>query len=173
MPIWDNDGTTSHAIGKIWDYNGSTATQIHVIYDNDGTSSYEIYRAEETLFSGLTQETAGAYSQGQTTEVWSPEYTNDGFASLAVTGTVGATVLDQGEVTFGTKTIIQGYSGGSWSNLKTYNCDGNGDISINASATVNINGYSKIRVYTYCQRANVPNATVAKAWTNNLKGIAT
>lgn len=172
MAIYDNNGTTNTEIGKLWDNNGSTSSQIHIVYDNNGTSSFEIYRAEETLFSGLTQETPGAYGVGQRTEKYSSEYTNNGYTSLAVTGTVGATVLGQGIYNFGADTQIQGYNGSSWVSLKTYNCSGNGDISVNAAATINISGYSKIRVYTVCERANLDQSTQAKAWTNNLKGIA-
>lgn len=133
----------------------------------------EVWRNEETLFTGLSQETPGAYSVGQKTEKYSSEYTNNGFASLVVTGTVGATVLGQGIYNFGAFTQIQGYNGSSWVSLKQYNCNGNSDVSVNASATININGYSKIRVYTTCQRADLEQSTQAKAWTKNLQGIAT
>ena len=172
MAIYDNNGTTNTEIGKLWDNNGSTSSQIHIVYDNNGTSSFEIYRAEETLFSGLTQETPGAYIVGQRTEIYSSEYTNNGYTSLAVTGTVGATVLGQGIYGYGSATQIQGYNGSSWVTLKDYAINRNDSYSMSAAATVNISGYSKIRVFTYCQRVDLEQSTQAKAWTNNLKGIA-
>ena len=172
MAIYDNNGTTNTEIGKLYDNNGSTSSQIHIVYDNNGTSSFEIYRAEETLFSGLTQETPGAYGVGQRTEIYSSEYTNNGYTSLAVTGTVGATVLGQGIYGYASFTQIQGYNGSSWVSLKQYTINRNDDYSMSAAATVNISGYSKIRVYTVCQRENLDQSTQAKAWTNNLKGIA-
>lgn len=172
MAIWDNNGSTSTEIGKLYDNNGTTTTQIHIVYDNNGTTSYEIYRAEETLFSGLTQETPGAYSLGQKTEKYSSEYTNSGYTSLAVTGTVGGTVLGQGIYGYVAKTYIQGYNG-AWVNLKQYDCDSNSNRTVDAAATINISGYTKLRVYTVCQRQNIDQSTQAKAWTNNLKGIAT
>lgn len=174
MAIYDNNGSTSTEIGKLYDNNGSTSSQIHVVYDNNGTTSYEIYRDTETLFSGVSLDTGIASGQNVTKTAYSSEYTNNGYASLAVTGTVGAQVAEQGTYGYGAHVYIQGYNG-SWVNLKSYNVGGNASVSTSAAATVNISGYSKIRVFATITTANIGDgqATSGKAYTTNLKGIAT
>lgn len=46
MPVFDNDRTTQHQIGKIYDNDRTTSHQIGKVYDWDGTASHLIYSAE-------------------------------------------------------------------------------------------------------------------------------
>ena len=55
MPIYDNNGTTDYAIGKVYDNNGTTDFQIGKVYDNNGTTDSLIYSAEEQLYNYGTQ----------------------------------------------------------------------------------------------------------------------
>lgn len=48
MPIYDEDSTVRHQIGKVYDNDGTTNHQIGKVYDNDGTANHLIYTAEET-----------------------------------------------------------------------------------------------------------------------------
>lgn len=173
MPIWDNNGTTSYEIGKLYDNNGTSSAQTGAVYDNNGTTSSLIYKAEETLFGGVSLDTGIASGAGVTKTATSSEYTNSGFTSLAVTGTVGAQVIGQGTYGYGAHVYIQGYSS-SWVNLKDYNVGGNASVSSNASATVNISGYSKIRIVATITTASVGGdvETSGKCYTTSLQGIA-
>ena len=173
MAIYDNNGSTNYEIGKLYDNNGSTSSQIHVVWDNNGTTNSLIYIGQETLFSGVSLDTGIASGSNVKKEAFSSEYTNNGFSSLAVTGTVGAQVIGQGTVGYGAHVFIQGYNG-SWHNLKDWNVGGNSSVSTNAASTVSISGYSKIRIYAYINTANVGSdvATSGKAYTTSLQGIA-
>lgn len=173
MPIYDYNGTSNTEIGKLYDYNGTSNTQIGKVYDYNGTSNSLIYSAEETLFTGLTQETAIAAGPNTTQTKTSSEYTNNGFTSLAVTGTVGSTVIGQGTYGYAASVKIQGYSSSTWTDLKTYNVGGNNSQSTAATATVNISGYTKIRVVCSITTANTDAYTSGKCYTTNLQGIAT
>lgn len=175
MPIWDNNGTSSYEIGKLYDHNGTTATQIHVVYDNNGTSSYEIYKAEETLFSGLSQQTPTASGTYVTQEKASSSYTNNGYTSLAVTGTVGGKVVGQGTYGYSASVKIQGSTNNSsWTDLKTWSVGGNSSVTTTVNESVSIGGYTYIRVYCWIRTANIGDgqATSGYAYTTSLKGIA-
>lgn len=173
MAIYDNNGSTNYEIGKLYDNNGSTSSQIHTVYDNNGTTSSLIYIGQETLFSGVSLDTGIASGSNVTKTATSSEYTNNGFSSLAVTGTVGAQVIGQGTHGYGAHVYIQGYNG-SWHNLKDWNVGGNSSVSTNAASTVSISGYSKIRIFATITTANVGSnvATSGKAYTTSLQGIA-
>ena len=45
MPLYDNDRTANHAIGKLYDNDRLVNHQIGKQYDNDGTANYLIYSA--------------------------------------------------------------------------------------------------------------------------------
>ena len=59
MPIYDNDGTTSHEIGKLYDNNGSANAQIGKVYDNNGTANSLIYTSEYNIMTGSNNYTGG------------------------------------------------------------------------------------------------------------------
>lgn len=69
MPIYDNDGTANHEIGKLYDYNGSANTQIGKVYDNNGTTNSLIYSAEVYGWNG-----------GNTGYTVNPRTYNEGYA---------------------------------------------------------------------------------------------
>ena len=54
MPIYDNDGTANHEIGKLYDNNGSANAQIGKVYDNNGTTNSLIYQSDIIVLNGGT-----------------------------------------------------------------------------------------------------------------------
>ena len=62
MPIYDNDGTTSHEIGQLYDNNGSANAQIGKVYDNNGTANSLIYEDAVKFYPGYSVQ--GAQSSG-------------------------------------------------------------------------------------------------------------
>lgn len=177
MPIYDVAVSgTSTEIGKLFDVATSgTTTQIGAVYDHNGTTATLIYKAEATLFTGLTQQTAVASGTYTAEEKLSSTYTNDGFASLAVTGTVGGKVIAQGTYGYEGNVKIQGSTNNStWTDLKTWNVGGNSDVTTSVNVSVNINGYTYIRVRCWIRTANIgaESATSGYTFTTNLQGIA-
>ena len=61
MPIYDHDGTTTHAISVICDNDGSAFHQIGKVYDNNGTTSSLIYQSAVSFT--VANLSATAYSQ--------------------------------------------------------------------------------------------------------------
>ena len=172
----NSSGGTTQA-KKVYAVNSSGGTtqakRGYAVNSSGGTT--QIYISEQTLFSGLTQETSIVYGAYMAAEKISSEYSNaDGFTSLKVTGTVGAQVTDQGTYGYEANVKIQGWNGSSWIDLKTWNVGGNSSISTAVNESVSINGYTKVRVRCWIRTANIGDgqATNGKCYTTSLAGVA-
>ena len=85
MPIYDNDGTTSHEIGKLYDNNGSANAQIGKVYDNNGTTNSLIYSAEQS-YANAEITLSGQLLSDYYTQTWnSGSYDFRGFSAVSFT----------------------------------------------------------------------------------------
>lgn len=88
MPIYDNDGTTTHQIGKLYDNDSTTTHQIGKVYDHDGTTNSLIYTAE-TILPALS--TPWAYSGDPYAVVYS-DYASTGWVDCSEGETISCMV---------------------------------------------------------------------------------